>query len=1133
VSSADAQQQQRIPISGKVVDANGAPLPGVVVSAQGTNIATVSNAAGEYSLSVPQGSVLVYSTLGYVETTQIVGSQSVINVTMNENINPIEKVVVVGYGSQKLTDVTGAVSSVNVERTLGSRPVSDVARGLQGSVPGLSVRVGSAEVGSDASINIRGFVGSYTGSNNPLILLDNVEIPSMQVVNPNDVEDITVMKDAASTSIYGSKAAFGVILITTKKGSSQDGVSVTYTGNFSWQNRFKPLEMGGIEGLEYAWDAAQSRNPNSAPGTPVGNLGPRFNAESIAKSKEWVEKYGKTGLVKPGDPYVYGRDWYYDPVAGASLGIRVFEPADALVAEWAPTMKHDLSLNGRSGKTTYNIGLGMLDQSGMTKNAKADDFKRYNGSLKLSTEVNKFITLRAGAMYSDRIKRAPSSFWGSYDPWLYANRWSSLMPIGVSLPNGDPIREPAYEFANTTTDKRRTIYSNFNLGTTITFTKDWNLEFDYSFVTQEEIEELARPSLTYYSPWYITSPNPLLDENGDNVYVDEEGNVVTDGGMMAYTFPKETFVAPADTFVSRSSKRNDTHTINAYTTYNLNLGESHKLKFMAGMNSMANRWKSHAARVTALYNFDNPQFQYNNNGVQTATGDENWSSLLGFFGRVNYSFADKYLLEANVRIDGTSKFPSDMWWATFPSFSAGWIASNEKFFEPIKRAVSFAKLRASWGSVGDQNVSNDLYMRTMGRTNTGSWADGSGMLIYTYGTPKSAQDEVMWQRIENLDFGADFQFLKGKLGLTFDWYQRDTKDMIMPGDALPATYGATAPYGNYGNLRTKGWELTLTYNHVFENGLGISALATMWDSKTVVTKGPDYKTEWKNRSIGSNWSTGATYGDIWGYVTDRLYQAEDFVYDADGNMQKTAIIINGTSKNSYMLVGDNPVYQTYLEDGGGVVIFRPGDVKYVDLNGDGYITPGEGTFGDPGDRKVIGNTLPRYEYGFRVGLDYKGFDFSVFIQGVGKREMWGDGQLGVPGYNVGDGAIAKAFATDYWRPDRTDAFYPRAWNLGGSNTGYSMQVQTKYLLNMAYTRIKNITLGYSVPAQLLKKAYISKARVYVSLENFFTFDNLRGLPIDPEVIPGTSMFASGANMSRVGVGTPMFKSASFGIELGF
>jgi hypothetical protein len=269
-----------------------------------------------------------------------------------------------------------------------------------------------------------------------------------------------------------------------------------------------------------------------------------------------------------------------------------------------------------------------------------------------------------------------------------------------------------------------------------------------------------------------------------------------------------------------------------------------------------------------------------------------------------------------------------------------------------------------------------------------------------------------------------------------------------------------------------------------------------------------------------------------------LYQAEDFVYDADGKLQKTTIIIDGTSKETYQLVGENPVYQTYFEDGGGVVIFRPGDVKFIDLNGDGYITSGEGTFGDPGDRKVIGNTLPRYEYGFRVGLDYKGFDFSMFIQGVGKRELWGDGQLSLPGYNAADGAIAKAFATDYWRPDRTDAFYPRPWDMGtalgtANPQSYSMKIQTKYLLNMAYTRIKNITLGYSVPAHLLKKAYISKARVYVSLENFFTFDNLRGLPIDPEVIPGSSMFTSSSNGSRVGVGTPMFKSASFGIELGF
>lgn len=1138
-------QQDRVTVQGRVVDAKGDPLAGVTVIVSGTTTAALTDVNGAYNITVPSGSTLTYQFLGYSTQARAVGTRGVINVTLEEDSKTLDQVVVVGYGSQKLTNVTGALFPVDVNKTLASRPISDIGRGLQGSVPGLSVAVRSGEVGSDPQMVIRGAYGSYTGNTNPLILVDNVEIPSMQVVNPNDVESITVLKDAASTSIYGSKSAYGVILITTKKGSAREKISVNYTGNFSWQNRFKPLEMGGIDGLQYVWDAAQTRDPKTKPTTNVG-FGMRFNQESIEKSKEWVEKYGKTGLVKPGDPYVYGRDWYRDPQNGQNIGIRIFEPADALVAEWAPTMNHNLTLNGRSGKTSFNLGLGLLDQSGMVKNA-VDDFKRYSGTLKLSTEVNKFLTVRAGAMYSDRIKRSPSTYSYASDPWLYAYRWSSLMPIGVTDQSGDPLRNPAYELANATTDKRRNVYSNFNLGATVNFTRNWNLEFDYTFVTEEAITERSYPRFTYRSPWLLCVP--MLDANGEPVYVDEEGNITTEGGMEAYQFPWDTYptIDPADAdgvfppddkaYVSRASTRYNTHTINAYTTYNLSLGERHTFKFMAGINTNAYHYKGHTARLGGLYDFENPQFSFTNNGQHTASGADYWDSLLGFFGRINYAFADKYLFEANLRFDGTSKFPKELWWATFPSFSVGWVISHENFFKPIDRVVNFAKIRASWGSVGDERVSNDIYLRTMSRLK-GSWLNSAGQGIYTNNTPSAAQSDVRWQRVENMDFGVDFEFLQGKLGLTFDWFQRHTKDMIIPGDALPSTYGASAPRGNYGNQRARGWEVTLTYNHRFQNGLGISALATFWDSQTIVTKGPDFRTEWANRKISDGWATGQRRGDIWGYVTDRLYQEEDFIRGTDGNFETTYIIINGNGRTTHKLTGDNPVYQSYLEDGGGVVIFRPGDVKYVDINGDGYITPGEGTFGDPGDRKVIGNSLPRYEYGFRLGLDYKGFDLSVFIQGVGSRQLWGDGQLTIPGYNLGDGAVPKAFAIDYWTPERTDAFYPRPWNMGlypgDYPASYSMQVQTKYLLNMAYTRIKNITFGYSVPARLLKKAYIEKARVYVSLENFFTFDNLRGLPVDPEVVPGYSMFSNtNYNSNRVGMGTPMFKSASVGIELGF
>ena len=1121
-------------VTGKVIGGDdNQGIPGATVLIKETGRGQAADVNGNYSIQVATGQTLLFSAIGYAEQAIVVGESNQINVALQVSATALEGAVVVGYGTQKKENLTGAVASVNVEKTLSSRPIADIGRGLQGAVPGLSVVVASGEIGSDPIMKVRGQVGSLNGSSSPLILLDNVEIPSIQLVNPDDIESISVLKDAASASIYGAKAAFGVVLITTKKGAKRESVSVTYSANFSWQNRAKDLNMATVDGLQYTLDAARTRNPEAAPTTVgVGNMW-KMNEESIARSIEWQQKYG--GKVKASDPVVYNRDWYVNSL-GEKLGVRTYNAIDALVDEWTPTYTQNLSVNGLSGKTSYSLGMGLLDQSGMVKPAKRDDFKRYNMSINLSTEINKYLTVRGGAIYSDRNKRYPSIGSASAgDPWLYAYRWGSLMPIGVKDQHGEELRNPAYEFAETTTSSMHNVYMNINLGATITFNKNWNAQFDYSHVTREDITETSMPTFSAADIWY--APVRWVDANNDlPVYVDAEGNVVDDGGVVAYRFnPRVDYNANGTTgsSITRRSVATNSNVFNVYSTYNLTIKDLHVFKFMAGMNSVTNEAQWHQASRADLTNFDNPQFNFAT-GNQTVLGDNTWDAQLGFFGRINYVLNEKYLFEANLRYDGSSRFPKNLKWQWFPSFSAGWIFTNEKFAESIKPVLSFGKLRASWGSIGDQTVSNRLYVPTMDVYTT-NWIGGTGDKVLGYGAPAAVSGNISWQFIETLNLGIDLRFWMNRIGVTFDWYQRDTKDMIIGGDALPYTFGTATPQGNYGNLRTRGWELAIDFNYRFKNGLGINGMATLSDATSVVTKGADYKTPWENRSIGSTWATGARYGDVWGYVTDRLYQESDFVRGSDGKLQKVTIIIDGAPKDSYQLAGPNPVYQTRLEDGAGVVIFRPGDVKFVDINGDGYITPGAGTFGDPGDRKVIGNTTPRYDYGFRLGADYKGFDFSVFLQGIGKRDMWGSGQLAIPGYHAADGAMPQAIAGNYWRPDRTDAFYPRAWDNGGNNTNYSLQIQTRYLLDMSYMRIKNITIGYTVPEKILKKIMMAKARFYVSLENFFTFDNLRGLPIDPESISGYSMLNSSNNYNagRTGTGTPTFKSASVGVQLTF
>jgi hypothetical protein len=446
--------------------------------------------------------------------------------------------------------------------------------------------------------------------------------------------------------------------------------------------------------------------------------------------------------------------------------------------------------------------------------------------------------------------------------------------------------------------------------------------------------------------------------------------------------------------------------------------------------------------------------------------------------------------------------------------------------EWTKPMLSSLKVRGSWGMIGDQTVPGSLYVPTMTGSQN-SWLV-SGAKLYQFSTPGAVSASVTWQDIVTLDLGFDASFLDGDLGLTFDWFQRDTRNMIVPQEGFTATFGVTAPQSNYGSLRTKGFEIEANYRHQFTKGFGFNLVATLSDAVTKVT-------EYGTTLNIDNYYVGKTYGEIWGYVTDRLFQKEDFIYDSEGKL------VTGISTDNYTVnLQSNPYRATQGRLQSGNFLFGPGDVKFVDLNGDGVIDPGnrliKAADGKPdyGDLKIIGNKTPRYMYGFRADMFYKGIDLSAFLQGVGKRQVWGDGFLAIPGYYSANGAMPQAFAGDFWKEDRTDAFYPRPYDQAGSSTTLNMNVQTRYLLNMAYLRIKNITLGYTFPARWTEKVHVTKFRIYAALENFFTFDHLGTIPIDPEEIEGYSMWNdTGYNLGRSGVGVPTYKSASFGVQLSF
>ena len=1093
VLSAGSLLAQNIAVTGKVVDKNNEPIIGAYVVVAGTSTGTSTGVDGGYSINVPANGTLQFTCIGYKTQEVAVAGRRVVDVILADDALMLENAVVVGFGTQKKANLTGAVASIDASKQLESRPIPDIGRGLQGATPGLNVRIASTEVGSDAIIRIRGQVGSYNGSASPLILLDNVEIPSLNLINPDDIESISVLKDAASASIYGAKAAFGVILINSKKGAREkETVKVTYSGNVSFQNLVNTGGIADVDGLHYTVEAAERLGTF----TPVGAFW-LIDRAGYNAAVAWKEKYGKT--VGPNDPMVYGRDWYVD-ASNRKIGVRTYNPYDYFVKKNAPTQTHNISVSGSKGKTNFNISLGYLDQSGMLKVTDHDWFKRYNANVRVDTQINDFVNVHAGMMYTNSTKSwAYATSSTTADVWYYLYRWGPTYPL---------------------VDKDE--YGSVNAGATITPVKNWNINVDYTYSNNNSQEH--DPGIRY------------LAGNSWSSAVNVDGTTMANNEWYQYNGLPSSFVAKqlqlqdytsSYDLIYQDSYTSTRQTWNVTTDYTLNIANAHELRFMLGLNSVDYKYTGVWGQRKDLLDINNPQFALAT-GTQTSGGDASWSSTLGFFGRLNYNYKERYLLEANLRYDGTSKFPTHLKWQWFPSFSAGWRVTEEPWLQGAKNVLSNLKLRASWGSIGDQSVASSLYIPTMSLL-TDYWQH-SGVRDYAFSTPGLVASDISWQRIETLDFGVDLSLFNA-LNFTFDWYRRTTKDMIVGMEGLSYNIGASAPQGNFGQLHTDGWEFSVNYGHLFDNGLSLSVTAAIADAVTTID---EYGTA---KSVGG-WYNGKTYGEIWGYRVDRLFQNDDFKWE------NGALVAATDAYGRYYVYADGKDYATQGKITSGNLISGPGDVKFKDLNGDGVIDNGKLLIDDHGDLDIIGNTTPRYEYSFRVDAAWKGIDFSMFWQGIGKRDMLGSSWLTVPGFNItGDGGSAQCFVADFWYETKDasgnvveanyDAFYPRAASLGRERI-FNMTDNDRYMLNMAYLRLKNVTLGYTLPQKLTRKAFIDKLRFYVSLENFLTFDHLNGIPIDVEEVAGYSYLnSSNYNSSFAGVGAPAFKSASVGVQLTF
>lgn len=1089
-SASNVYQQTRILVSGRILDSSGQPVPGASIIEKGTTNGVNTDIDGKFTISVKSGSSLEVSCIGY-ETVSVAASEN-LSVTLKEDTQFLDEVVVVGFGTQKKVNMTGSVAAVDVDKAFGSKPITDVSKGLQGVVPGLSITYNSNDLNASPTMKIRG-TGSINGDNTPLILLDGVEVPDLSFVNPDNIKSISVLKDAASASIYGSRAAWGVVLITSKDGSAvKDKVSITYSNNFSWNQPIGlPKYITDKEGVLAQLEEGMLAQKN-VDGSRIEAFGMYY--DTIGKGiTTWFDKYSGN-LSNP--VYKYGED--YEFIEGTPYYYRVSDP-NKEIFKTSFSQTHNLSVTGNTGKTNYNIGLGYTMNDGTLKAAKKNDVKRYNLNLSTNTQVKNWLNIGTKVMYVEKEYEYPygySQSKGATGLLYYVMRFPAFFPFGIS--DGSKLADGTYASESAATGEG--LY--FRHGNAYVANESICSSKDQYLTLGGNVRINLAPGLSFYGDYTRGRYNYENRSMRQPYYVAN------------WSFPKKAAFTTKD-FLERTYVSKITNTYNAYFDYLFDIQKQHNFAIKVGANAEDLRYDSQSVEVNGVQDLEHPTLNLTD-GKNEGIVDESLRhrATAGFFGRINYNYKEKYLLELNGRYDGSSSFRTGKQWAFFSSASAGYRISEEKFWTNIKPYVPTLKVRASYGSVGNQALASWYpYISTMA-TETVSWVGTDMNNVSTTTTPSAVNPDMTWEKIRTLDIGFDAGFFNNELNVTFDWYQRRNVGMLVAGNEIVRYAGiAVAPLENGGDMKTNGWELQIDYNHAFNKDFAIYGTFTLSDAKSEITK-------WNNTTGALNsWYKGKKLGEIWGFETDRYFNSSDV--NPDGTLK------TGTPD------------QSYLQNGS--FRFGAGDIKYKDLNNDGKIDTGKGTIDDHGDLKRIGNQLPRYEYSLRVGAMLKGFDVEVLLQGVGKRDMWSTSSLFIP---HAAGAQMNIFENqlDYWTESNQNARFPRPYingafgslsGLPGNSGCNNFAPQTKYLNNLAYLRVKNFTVGYTLPQNLTRKIFVEKLRFYFSAQNLFTFDHIDGV-MDPECTGGSSKsYTNGMDMTMAGRAMPFNRQWSCGLQITF
>ncbi|MCM4157013.1 TonB-dependent receptor [Gramella sp. AN32] len=1017
--------QEKITVHGKISETDtGVPVPGANVVQKGTSNGVMTNFDGEFNIEVPTDAILTISYMGYTTKEVPVNGRTNLNIQLQTESAALEEVIIVGYGTQKKGNLTGAISTIDAEQ-LENRPVNNVMQALQGAAPGLLLSVGNSggEPGSNMNISIRG-VGNLQGTGAPLVVVDDIPLndPSgLNDINPDDIESISVLKDAASSAIYGSRAAFGVILVKTKSGEGVSGHEVIYSNNFIYSTPLNRPEM--MNSLDFA-------NYFNLSATNGGGA-PIFSDEVLNRIRDYLADPVNTPVTVANEA---GTRW--QQYTGSNANTDWF---DVMYKDLVLRQQHNLSFAGNEKKLSYNVSGSFYDGPGIM-NFGDDGFQRYTLNTKVSSKMTDWFTINANLRLSRGDIDRPS-----YDMGLYLHNIARRWPTnGVVMPNGSYSDGSEIPFL---LDGGRTKTRDLNT----------NIGLDLVF---EPIEDLKIKTSLYYrqANYNYSSHNAKVGVIEPN---EEERLIRSNNSFYRYA-SENSYISP-----------------NLVVSYEKKINEVHNFSALAGFQQEESSYSSIGGSRNDLITDGVPS-------ISTAVGEDNIDdsqgtyTTQGYFGRFTYNYKEKYLFELNGRYDASSRFAENSRWDFFPSLSVGYNLAKENFWNIDK--VNMFKFRFSTGSIGNQNVANYLYVPRMPiRTNLW-WLGSGGRPNYTL-TPGLVSPDITWETVSTQNIGLDVGAFNNRLQTTVEYFIRKTDDMFGPAERYPALLGTSAPQANNASLETKGFDFSAQWKDNlgdFKYNVGV----ILSDAVTTVKK---YRNP---NNLLDNYREGQKLGEIWGFETLGLYQNQEEI--------------------------DNGIDQSTMYGG----VWFPGDVKYADLNGDGQIDWGDNTTDDPGDRRVIGNSTPRYQYSLNGGFDYKGFDFSMFWQGVAKRDVWAGGPytFGAVGNQWQSAALAEH--ADYWSTDNPGAFLPRptfrsAWR--------NQETQTRYLQNASYIRLKNATLGYNFSESIIEELSLSKLRLFITGENLLTISEISGI-YDPEATGG-----------RWGNGKiyPLQKSYSIGLNVQF